>query len=314
MRILILRSALVGAALIATAGPAVAQRGDASPEQRIERLEKQVQQVQRTVFPKGRPADTAGFVDSPAATQAAVTTLAQRLESLERQMSDLLRQIEENGNSARLLETALGQLRTEQEQRIAELERKIASAAAAVPAQPPIVLDPEPAPAKTQPKTKAKTPATAKGGPPPASKPLKAAESPMVEPPATDPIELAYTRGFKLWEAKDYDAAIAALREFAAAHPNHRRTSYANNLIGRALLDKGDAQAAVQAFVANYEGNPGGERAADSLYYLGQALIGLGRPAQACNALAELDKIYGDTIRADLKKLAAEAKTTAGCN
>ena len=42
--------------------------GAASPEQRIDRLERQVQQMQRQVFPKGRPADTAGFADDPAAT------------------------------------------------------------------------------------------------------------------------------------------------------------------------------------------------------------------------------------------------------
>jgi len=42
---------------------AVAQRQQPTPEQRLDRLERQVQQVQRQVFPKGRPADTAGFSD-----------------------------------------------------------------------------------------------------------------------------------------------------------------------------------------------------------------------------------------------------------
>jgi hypothetical protein len=50
------------------AAPAAAQRRQATPEQRIERLEKQVRQVQGRIFPKGQPADTAGFVDDPAAT------------------------------------------------------------------------------------------------------------------------------------------------------------------------------------------------------------------------------------------------------
>ena len=53
--------------------PAAAQRRQATPEQRIDRLEKQVRQVQGQVFPKGQPADTAGFIDDPAATQAQVT-------------------------------------------------------------------------------------------------------------------------------------------------------------------------------------------------------------------------------------------------
>ena len=87
-----------------------------------------------------------------------------------------------------------------------------------------------------------------------------------------------------------------------------QRVSYANNLIGRALLDKGDARAAATAFLANYRNNPGGERAPDSLFYLGQALKQLGQSAQACKAYAELDAVYGAKIRPDLKKLETDAK------
>ena len=42
-------------------------------------------------------------------------------------------------------------------------------------------------------------------------------------------------QGFHLWEAGQYDQAIAALKAFTAAYPKHRRVSYANNLIGRSL-------------------------------------------------------------------------------
>ena len=51
------------------------RRRQPTPEQRIERLEKQVRQVQKQVFPKGQPADTAGFSDDPAATQDSVNAL-----------------------------------------------------------------------------------------------------------------------------------------------------------------------------------------------------------------------------------------------
>src|SRR4030095_16437642 len=101
--------------------------------------------------------------------------------------------------------------------------------------------------------------------------------------------EAAYTEGFKLWEAGQDDQAIRSLRAFTAAYPKHRRVSYANNLVGRALLDRGDARGAGEALLANYRNNPKGERAADSLYYLGQALMKLGQPAQACKAYSELD-------------------------
>ena len=118
-----------------------------TPEQRLDRLERQIGQMQRQVFPKGRPADTAGFSDDPAATQASVLSLAQRLDALERQMADLVRQSEENGNRLRSVETGLGQMKTDQDQRMATLEQRIAAVQAApapVPTEvtPPVVTTP----------------------------------------------------------------------------------------------------------------------------------------------------------------------------
>ena len=119
---------------LAPATSAFAQRQAPTPEQRLERLERQVNEVQRRVFPKGRPADAAGFADDPAATQSSVMSLDQRLDALERQMADMLRQTEENGNRLRTLESGIGQLKADQEQRIQALEQRMSEPVAAVPA------------------------------------------------------------------------------------------------------------------------------------------------------------------------------------
>ena len=68
------------------------------------------------------------------------------------------------------------------------------------------------------------------------------------------------------------------------------------------------------AFLANYRNNPSGERAPDSLLYLGQALMQLGQPGQACKAYQELDAVYGAKVRPDLKKQEADARTQAQCS
>src|SRR5690349_1481134 len=112
---------------------AIAQRQPPTPEQRIDRLERQVNEMQRRVYPKGKPADTAGFSDDPAATQSSVLSLDQRLDALERQMADMLRQTEENGNRLRTLEAGIGQMRTDQDQRIQAIEQRMNDAAAAAP-------------------------------------------------------------------------------------------------------------------------------------------------------------------------------------
>ena len=299
-----------GAAMALLPSMALAQRQAPTPEQRIDRLERQIQQMQRQVFPKGRPADTAGFSDDPAASQSSVVSLDQRLNSLEKQMADLIRQSEENGNRLRTLEGGLTQMKTDQDQRISALEQKMSEAAAA-PVQAPPAAPAATPPAKPKPGTKTIPPkktvenqVPAEGGPAPAAAGV----------PAVDEGEDAYSQGFRLWEAGQYDQAIAQLKSFVAAYPRHRRVSYANNLIGRAFLDKGDPRDAAAVFLSNYRSNPGGERAPDSLYYLGQAVMKLGQPGQACKAYAEFEAIYGAKARADLKKQVADAKTQAQCS
>jgi TolA-binding protein len=291
--------ATIAASTILTATPAFAQRQPPTPEQRIERLERQVQEVQRQVFPRGRPAATAGFSDEPAATQSSVVTLDQRLDALERQVSDVLRQSEENGNRLQSLEAEFAKLRTDQQQRIATLEQRISDAATAATSPPAAI---EPAPTSSKPVAKPK-PDTAEP---------KAPDTGAASP--SDPGEDAYSEGFRLWQAGNYDGAIAALRAFNTAYPKHRRVSYAKNLIGRSLLDKGDARGAAEAFLANYRSNSKGERAQDSLYYLGQALMKLGQPGQACKAYAELDSVYGAKVRPDLKKQVTAAEAEAKCS
>jgi TolA-binding protein len=310
---------LAAAAAIALvpASSALAQRQPPTPEQRIQRLERQVDEMQRRVFPKGRPADTAGYADDPAATQSSVISLDQRLDALERQMADMLRQSEENGNRLRNVEAGVSQLKTDEDQRISTLEQRMTAAESAAQAAPP----PQPAAVETAPppKTKGKPVAT----PPKTSeaKPSKTVEAAAATTTGdeaaaapSDPGEEAYSQGFHQWEAGDYDGAIGTLRGFVKAYPKHRRVSYANNLIGRAQLDKGDARAAAETLLSNYRTNPGGDRAPDSLYYLGQALMKLGQPGQACKAYGELDAVYGAKIRSDLKKLESDAKAQANCS
>lgn len=230
----------------------------------------------------------------PAATQASVINLDNRIVALERQLADLLRAEEENARKIGQLESTLQQEREASSSRIAALEARLASAPPVAVAAEQTVEKPKAAVASTSSKPKAITAVASSDG-------------------ETDPAEEAYDAGYQLWKAGKYEAAIGALRAFSSAYPNHRRTSWANNLAGRAMLDKGEPRAAAEALLANYRGNPKGERAADSLYYLGQSLMKLDQASQACKAYGELEAVYGSSMRADLKKLLSEAKSQAKC-
>lgn len=299
MKICRLRLSVAAAVLMVAMTPASAQRV-VSPEQRIERLERQLRQVQRQVFPKGQPAESAGFSDEPAATQSSFRTLDSRLNGLERQLADLVRQSEENGHRLTVLQAELAKMRSDQDERLVALER---AAAAAVQM---------PAPGITAPATSSPTlVAPAQTVVP---RPIGPTPGPVSASDAPDPAELAYDEGYQLWRAGKHDQAITSLRAFSSAFPKHRRKSWADNLIGRALLDKGEPRAAAEALLANYRSNAKGERAADSLYYLGQALMQLNQPGQACKAYSELESVYGASTRAELKRLLPAAKSEASCN
>ena len=273
--------------------PAAAQRRPPTPEERIDRLERQVRQVQKSVFPKGQPADTAGFVDDPAATQVQANQLSNRLDAIEQQMAQIVRSSEENGNRLATMEAELARLRADQDRRLRAIESGSGDGAA-------IATDADPAESESD-----------DNSPPPAPRPR--VESPRSTSPALEGAEAAYDAGYRLWEAKKYDQAIVALRKMIAAYPDDRRVSWANNLIGRSLLDKGQYRPAAEALLANYRANKDGERAADSLYYLGQASMKLGQPAQACKAYAELENVYGTKMRAALRTLLPAARAEAKC-
>jgi TolA-binding protein len=231
------------------------------------------------------------------ATQASVANLDNRIVALERQIADLLRIGEENAHRIGQLEAELKSQKSDSAARIAALEAQLA-AGAPTAVQTAVSDTDEQKP----------TPAVASSSSKP--KPINA----VVSTTETDPAEEAYDAGYQLWKAGKYDEAVGALRAFSSAYPRHRRTSWANNLTGRALLDKGEPRAAAEVLLANYRANPKGERAADSLFYLGQSLVKLDQASQACKAYAELEAVYGPSMRADLQKQLPAAKSQAKCS
>ena len=90
--------ATLTATLALTAIPAMAQR-QTTPEQRIDRLEKQVRQMSRQVFPKGQPADTSGFSDEPAASLTQANQLSSRLDSIGYSAFDVDRHVWRDGTN-----------------------------------------------------------------------------------------------------------------------------------------------------------------------------------------------------------------------
>jgi TolA-binding protein len=300
-------SALIGGALIAIAPPVAAQSG---VEGRVDRLEKEMRAVQRKVFPAGtpleaeitRPAAPVTAPGTPASTP--VADLIARVGALESQLASITGQVEENSFKLRQMEEAFTKYKAETDSRLAQ----------GAPASPATVTPPvsmptsEPAPVAARPA--APKPAAPAG----ASEARKTAVAAIERPDTGDAANDAYTYGFRLWDAKFYPEAQAQLKATVEKYGDSSIASRAQNLLGRAYLDDGKPALASVAFYENYQKRPRGDRASDSLAYLGDALIQLKKPADACKVYQELDQVYGGSLSASLRGMMDKGRAQAKCS
>ncbi len=306
--------AVVLAGMASIAMPVAAQTSRDGIEGRVDRLEREMRAVQRKVFPGGagqtvEPQITAPDRSGPAPgipASGVVSDLTARVSALESQQSALTGQIEQNQYRLRQLEEAFTAYKRSTDARLKALE----DGASAVGGNAPVTgigttPTPTPAPRPTTPRPTTPAPTTS----------TPTAPVPGIERPSTgDAAEDTYTYGFRLWQAKQYDKAIVELRSVVQKHPKHRRASYAQNLLGRALLDQGKPALAATAFFENYQKMPNGERAPDSLYYLAQALVKMKKPAsEVCKVYDELTQVYGDRLSEAMKMDVATGRSASKC-
>ena len=307
----------LGAATIALAAAMPAAAQDNGIGKRVERLEKEMRAVQRSVFPGGSPTFFEGEI-APDTTpgersraNAPVIDLTARVDALESQLQTLTGQTEQNAFHLRELEKAFTAYKAEMDKRFADpaaVDPATGDATATPASLAPVVK----APAATS--TAAATPAKKSAAKPGAPDAARLALVKKVEVPSTgNETKDAYDYGYRLWDAKLYPEAQTQLKTVAEKWPKSSYASFAQNLLGRAYLDEGKPSLAAVAFYNNYKDRPSGPRAPHSLMYMGVALDKLGRKADACKAFRELDEVYGDKAPQDVRTDAAAAKAKAGC-
>jgi TolA-binding protein len=331
-----MRRVLISIILLAgvATGPVLAQNDGVGL--RVEKLEKEMKAVQRKVFPLGQPVqpELGGAGDAPsssAGSNSAVSDLTARVDALENQLKSVTGQVEAHTSRltkieasykametrVKTLETAAPAASTDDDDSVAPAASPPKTSIVTPPAAPKLVT-PKSTPVAA-PKTTAKSPLAAPSAP--SSKAVAAKVDPKlkaridaVEIPRTgDVAEDSYTYGFRLWEAKLYPEAQQQLQNFIKKYPKHRRASYAGNLLGRAFLDEGKTALGAVAFYENYNRDAKGERAAESVYYLGFAMTKLKRLTDACKAYNEFNDVYGKTASESLKARVAKGRLDAKC-
>ncbi len=298
-----LRLALWGTMALLSTSPLMAQ--DANVAGRVVKLEKEMAAVQRKVFPDGagkflepdiKAQDPTKSAAAPSGS--AVTDLIARVDALETQLAALTGQVEQQGNTQKSMESRLKAIE-------AQLKAQAVEPVAIAPTAPTpkvAAVSPKPAPAK---------PAVTPAAKPSASR--TAAVAAIGKPATGDAFDDGYSYGYRLWEAKFFPEAQVQLEETVKKFPKHSRISYARNLLGRAWLDDKKPATAVKIFYDNYKLDPRGDRAPESLYFLGSALTDLGKLAEACEAFGQLATAYPAETKDRLAARVVSAKVRAKC-
>jgi TolA-binding protein len=310
-------AALLAAVVLIGPTPVAAQ---AQLEGRVGRLESEMRAVQRKVFPGGAAATVEPQITGPAPTLevpgtpagGALADLTARVAALESSVQSVTGQVEQAGYRVRQLETAFEAYKVATEARLKAVEGTTALSAAT--GNDASAAGPEPVQPTARPVTRPASPRPALANAT-AADPDRAEQVAAVPRPDTgDPAEDGYTYGYRLWQAKLYPEAQKELEAVATKYPKHRRASFAQNLLGRSYLDDGKPSRASIAFYDSYKKFPEGERAPDSLLYLGQALTQLKKPADACKVYDELTDVYAAKLSAGMKADVAKGRAAAKCS
>ena len=337
-------AALTALALVLAGVGVPAYGQDNSPDARVRRMEAEIRALQRKVFPgaEGKlfapeiaPAAAPGATPTGQAAASPVTDLMARLDSVEAQLKRLTSQEEETANKLTLLEARLPPA-SPVPATAAATDPALAPTPASTPSASPTAASANlsamtggaSAPNSGLTPVAAVTPRPAAAArtnvaPTPTAKPATsaaptaqrlAAVRAITKPQSLDAGDDEYSYGFRLWEAKFFPEAQQQLKLSIDRYPKLARMSFARNLLGRAYLDDGKPREAAVWFLQNYQADKAGERASDSLLYLGEAMRQLKDTNRACIALGEFAANYSREASGRLKAQYDLTRAGVKCN
>ncbi len=333
-------SVVLGLAVVAPTAPAHSQ--DRLTLERLDRLERDLNMLQRQVY-RGAPAPMMGG-DPGGAAGGEV-----RMDRLEQQMRELTGRVEEFVNQIEQLRQRVEQINGDVETRFGQTPSTSGSYAAATPPPPrprgsvgpgrqppaeppgsgPVALTP-PGPPPGGPAASLLPPDSGAppSGPtsifntlaPPGSQPPQpdlASAADMPRPPTERMLPSGsageqYNYAFGLLKQADYPAAEAALKSFVEQHPKDPMAGNAQYWLGETYYTRGRYIEAASAFAEGYKRYPKGSKAPDELLKLGMSLARANQKQNACVALAQLDHDF-PSAGAAIKDRATAEKKRLGC-
>jgi tol-pal system protein YbgF len=299
-------AALAGMALLAGAllwtSPAAAQ-SDVNLQSRLNRLENDIQTLNRQVFRGGSVPQSGSGSTGTGMPSSLAADFEIRLSRLEGELQTLTGKYEETVFGITQARERLDKLSSDLEYRLTEIESKLSAAPVAAESQ----SAPAPAPAKGKSETAAATPPKA-----PPAQPAQQQATAAAKLPAGSAQE-QYDYAFGLLRAADYANAEVALGTFIKNHPDNSLTSNAHYWLGETYYVRGKFGDAAAAFAEGYQKFPKSSKAADNLLKLGMSLGQLNQKKEACLSFAELGNKFPDAS-ATIKRRADQERGRLNCS
>jgi tol-pal system protein YbgF len=327
----------------------LASAQDRSTQERLDRLERDLNMLQRQVY-RGGPPPMGG--DPGAAVGVQV-----RMDRLEEQMRDLTGRVEEFSNQVEQLRHRMEQINGDLDARVSQAGPGPGPYAAAGPPprpgggppgprfRPPDPLQPDSAGLAPPPVPSMPPPGGPMGGGPIGSgagpTPIFGTLTPPGSPPtspeqaaanaaraggaapaaaaATAPAQSGggspteqYNRAFGLLKQANYPAAEEAFKAFLEQHPRDSMAGTAQYWLGETYYTRGKYIEAAAAFAEGYKRYPKSPKAAEELLKLGMSLSRANQKQNACVALGQLDHDFPNP-GATVKERANAEKKRLGC-
>lgn len=297
---------VVGISMIA-GSPAMAQSNDTN--NRIKRLENEIDTLSRAVYKGEKPPAGAG---GGAASADAMGVVDGRISQLEKDVQNLTGKLEQQSYDAQQMQQKLDALEQDARMRLDAIEAQLRNghAAGAAAAGPAPSMIPQQPPMDTNAVIGSETPQ-------PQMRDVNVDPSTNITGDETGGGAAAdaaglYEQGFSEIKREDYAAAEKSFAQFMKQYPTHALAPNALYWLGETFYVRKDYDKAARAFAEAYQKYPNGPKGADNLLKLGMSLAGKGEKDSACVALAQLRKEYPKGPEPVLKR-GEQEMSTIGC-
>jgi len=275
-----------------TAAPAMDQQ---SVENRIDRMEKDIQTLSRAVYRGEKPPEIPRSAEKSAlVSDRTQADMELRISRIERELLELTGSIEQQNFKIRQMQDTLDHTVSDMEMRLSELEMQLSpDKHTAANAKPGANTAAGPDTLLLNSAGSVKTPSLSETAGSLGTL-IQKPDGLMTRPEASgaQTPDGQYEKAFSALRSRDYATAEKGFQDFLDKYPDHKLAPNAKYWLGETYYVRNDYERAARIFAESYQQYPKGNKGPDSLLKLALSLAGMGSTKDACLALEQLERQY----------------------